>query len=123
MNNIEKYTAKTWKSLNDENISCTEKIKILNENIIEINQIIEDALEDAVLMGADPKQVIKVILKSLEEKILIISPNKVNNLIKYLIFCFFITLKLVLMIYKTLKIIDKVSSKYYVIEVIEKIVL
>ena len=69
MNNIEKnILPKTWKSLNDENISCTEKIKILNENIIEINQIIEDALEDAVLMGADPKQVIKVILKSLEEK-------------------------------------------------------
>ena len=59
---------KTWEGLDDENISCTEKIKILNENIIEIDQIIEDALEDAVLMGANPKQVIKVIIKSLEEK-------------------------------------------------------
>ena len=69
MNNNEKnILPKTWKGLGDENISCTEKIKILNENIIEIDQIIEDALEDAVLMGADPKQVIKVIIKSLEEK-------------------------------------------------------
>ena len=69
MNNNEKnILPKTWKGLNAENISCTEKIKILNENIIEIDQIIEDALEDAVLMGADPKQVIKVIIKSLEEK-------------------------------------------------------
>tara|TARA_B100001758_G_scaffold71665_1_gene60433 strand:+ start:55 stop:276 length:222 start_codon:yes stop_codon:yes gene_type:complete len=59
---------KTWEGLDDENVSCTEKIKILNENIIEIDQIIEDALEDAVLMGADPKQIIKVIIKSLEEK-------------------------------------------------------
>jgi len=67
-NNEKNILPKTWKDLDDENISCTEKIKILNENIIEIDQIIEDALEDAVLMGADPKQVIKVIIKSLEEK-------------------------------------------------------
>ena len=69
MNNNEKnILPKTWKGTDDEDISCTEKIKILNENIVEIDQIIEDALEDAVLMGADPKQVIKVIIKSLEEK-------------------------------------------------------
>ena len=69
MNSNEKnILPKTWEGLDDENISCTEKIKILNENIIEIDQIIEDALEDAVLMGANPKQVIKVIIKSLEEK-------------------------------------------------------
>ena len=59
---------KTWVGNNNENISCTEKIKILNENIIEINQMTEDALEDAILMGADPKQVIEVIMKSLEAK-------------------------------------------------------
>ncbi len=69
MNSNEKnILPKTWEGLDDENVSCTEKIKILNENIIEIDQIIEDALEDAVLMGADPKQIIKVIIKSLEEK-------------------------------------------------------
>ena len=69
MNSNEKnILPKTWEGLDDENISCIEKIKILNENIIEIDQIIEDALEDAVLMGANPEQVIKVIIKSLEEK-------------------------------------------------------
>ncbi|MBJ85176.1 MAG: hypothetical protein CMJ11_01020 [Pelagibacterales bacterium] len=52
---------------------------------------------------------------------LIISPNKVNNLIKYLIFCFFITFEISANsdIKTSLKIIDKVSSKYYVIEVLE----
>ena len=69
MNSNEKnILPKTWEGLDDENISCTEKIKILNENIIEIDQFIEDALEDAVLMGSNPEQVIKVIIKSLEEK-------------------------------------------------------
>lgn len=57
-----------WKGKNDEKISCTEKIKILNENILEINQIIDDAIEDAVLMGADPDQVKEVIIKATKEK-------------------------------------------------------
>ena len=64
----DKLLPKIWKGANDENISCTEKIKILNENIIEINQITDDAIEDAMLMGADPNQVIEVIIQSLKEK-------------------------------------------------------
>jgi hypothetical protein len=67
---------KIWKGENDENISCTEKIKILNENIIEINQITDDAIEDAILMGADPKQFIETIIKSMKEKNTDISNKK-----------------------------------------------
>ena len=63
-----KLLPKVWKSLEDEKISCTEKIKILNENIIEINQITDDAIEDAILMGADPNQVIDIIIQSLKDK-------------------------------------------------------
>ena len=64
----DKLLPKIWKGTNDENISCTEKIKLLNENIIEISQITDDAIEDAILMGADPNQVIEVIIQSLKEK-------------------------------------------------------
>ena len=67
-NKQKKILPKTWRGIDDEKISCTEKIKILNENIIEINQITEDALEDAILMGADPKQVVEVMIKILELK-------------------------------------------------------
>lgn len=63
-----KLLPKIWKGANDENISCTEKIKILNENILEISQITDDAIEDAILMGADPNQVIEIIIQSLKEK-------------------------------------------------------
>ena len=56
---------KVWKNSKNEPISCSEKIKILNENIIEINRMTEDAIEDAKLMGADPKQVINILKKSL----------------------------------------------------------
>ena len=59
---------KKWKDKNAQPVSCTEKIKILNENIIEINQLTEDAIEDAVLMGVDPDQVRSVLLKALNQK-------------------------------------------------------
>ena len=60
---------KVWKGKNDEVISCSEKIKLLNENIIEIKRMSDDAIEDAVLMGADPKQVIDILIKSLKKRI------------------------------------------------------
>ena len=46
-----------WKSENNEIISCTEKIKVMQQNITEIQQIAQDAFEDAILMGIDPIQV------------------------------------------------------------------
>ena len=60
---------KVWKGINSDVISCSEKIKLLNENIIEINRMSDDAIEDAVLMGADPKQVIDTLIKSLKKRI------------------------------------------------------
>ena len=58
-----------WKGSNNEAISCSEKIKLLNENIIEIKRMADDAIEDAVLMGADENQVIETIIKSLKERV------------------------------------------------------
>ena len=60
---------KVWKGRNNDIISCSEKIKLLNENIIEIKRMSDDAIEDAILMGADEKQVIDTIIKSLKKVI------------------------------------------------------
>ena len=38
-------------------VSCLEKIKVLNENIGEIESLCADALEDGVLMGCDAQQI------------------------------------------------------------------
>ena len=46
-----------WRSPAGEVISCTEKNKVLQENLVEIRQICQDALDDAVLMGCDEQQV------------------------------------------------------------------
>ena len=64
--NKNSFLPKIWKSSNNEPISCSEKIKILNENVVEIKRMTDDAIEDAELMGADPKQLIEILKKSLD---------------------------------------------------------
>lgn len=46
-----------WRSPKGEVIACVEKNKVMSENLEEIRQICQDALDDAVLMGIDSKQV------------------------------------------------------------------
>lgn len=50
-------------------VSCTEKVKVLEENWSEIQATLQDALDDAVLMGctvAQFKQEYKRLIDSLE---------------------------------------------------------
>lgn len=50
-------------------VSCHEKIKVLNENLQEIREMAQDALEDAILMGCDEgqfRQVMVMLIDSLE---------------------------------------------------------
>ena len=59
----------TWRQPDGKALSCVEKIKVLNENLAEIRQMAQDALEDAVLMGCDDGQfraVLAELVKTLE---------------------------------------------------------
>ncbi|HEX5319997.1 MAG TPA: hypothetical protein VFW46_12620 [Stellaceae bacterium] len=51
----------TWMTPEGEKVSCVEKIKVLNENLAELQGLAQDALEDAVLMGCDERQVREVL--------------------------------------------------------------
>ena len=46
-----------WRTPEGEPVSCIDKIKVLNENLAELRDLAQDALEDAVLMGCDERQV------------------------------------------------------------------
>jgi len=46
-----------WYGPDGEKIACTEKIKVMQQNIDELQQIAEDAFEDGVLMGINPDQI------------------------------------------------------------------
>ena len=50
-----------WRTPEGEPVSCIEKIKVLNENLTELRELAQEALEDAVLMGADERQVREVL--------------------------------------------------------------
>ncbi|MGE5537216.1 MAG: hypothetical protein ACM30I_01255 [Gemmatimonas sp.] len=46
-----------WLAPDGEPLACRDKIKVLNENLVELRAMAQDALEDAVLMGGDETQV------------------------------------------------------------------
>ena len=46
-----------WRQTDGKPVSCLEKIKVLNQNIREIETLCADALEDGVLMGCDAEQI------------------------------------------------------------------
>ncbi|MGH7036579.1 MAG: hypothetical protein ACREE4_11790 [Stellaceae bacterium] len=50
-----------WRTPAGEPVSCVEKIKVLNDNLAELQALAQDALEDAVLMGCDERQVREVL--------------------------------------------------------------
>ena len=55
-----------WLTPEGEPVSCRDKIKVLNENIAELQQLAQDALEDAILMGCDEAQFRDVMRKLVE---------------------------------------------------------
>lgn len=48
---------KPWRRLDGSIIACTEKLKVMRENFVELRQAALYVLEDAVLMGCDENQV------------------------------------------------------------------
>ena len=55
-----------WRQPDGAPVACVEKIRVLNENLVEIQAIAQDALEDAVLMGCDETQVRQVLHRLVE---------------------------------------------------------
>jgi hypothetical protein len=54
-------TETVWRTPTGEAVSCVDKLKVLNENLGELRNMAQDALEDAVLMGCDEAQFRRVI--------------------------------------------------------------
>jgi len=51
-----------WKRPDGSIVACTEKIKVLRENLEELRQMAQDAFEDALLMECDESQIRAVFL-------------------------------------------------------------
>ena len=56
-----KFEIPLWRQPDGLPLSCREKIKVLNENLEEIREMAQDALEDGILMGCDEAQLREVL--------------------------------------------------------------
>ena len=52
---------KFWKSNDNKKIICKEKISILNNNVTELQNLINQIYDEAILMGVEKKQIEKII--------------------------------------------------------------
>lgn len=52
---------RAWPGRDGEPIACREKLKTLSENHEEAAQVLQDAFEDAVLMGVDEAAMRKIL--------------------------------------------------------------
>ena len=46
-------SGRVWPQADGSPVSCREKLKTLEENDAELRQVMQDAFDDAVLMGVD----------------------------------------------------------------------
>lgn len=60
-------TPPVWLAPDGSAVACVEKIKVLNENLIEFRQLAQDLIDDAVLMGCCEKQINDTLQRTLEE--------------------------------------------------------
>jgi uncharacterized protein (UPF0335 family) len=51
-----------WPQPDGTPVSCREKLKMLSENHAELAQALQDAFEDAVLMGVDEQAMRRILL-------------------------------------------------------------
>lgn len=61
-----KFEIPVWLQPDGAPLSCREKIKVLNENLEEIREMAQDALEDGILMGCDETQLREVLMALVE---------------------------------------------------------
>lgn len=62
-----------WRQPDGEPVSCRDKLKVLQENHIEVLQALHDAFEDAILMGVDSdsmKDILTIAVQQLRSPII-----------------------------------------------------
>ncbi|GAJ29158.1 hypothetical protein Amme_049_012 [Acidomonas methanolica NBRC 104435] len=50
-----------WRDREGQPIGCVEKLRVLRENEAEVRQVMQDAFEDALLMGVAPEEMRSVL--------------------------------------------------------------
>lgn len=56
-----------WHKPSGAPVSCTEKIKVLNENYDELRSLAQETLDDALLMGCSEQQIRDILRQMLDD--------------------------------------------------------
>lgn len=56
-----------WLSESGEKVSCVEKIKVMQQNLEELQQMAQDTYEDGILMGVAPQQLKNFIIELMNQ--------------------------------------------------------
>jgi uncharacterized protein (UPF0335 family) len=56
----------TWPQSDGAPVSCREKLRVLQENHAELQAVMRDAFEDAVLMGVDEAAMRRILIATVE---------------------------------------------------------
>ena len=55
-----------WPGLDGNAVGCREKMRVLKENHDELAQVMQDAFEDAILMGVDEQAMRQILVGMVE---------------------------------------------------------
>ena len=61
------FVPPTWLKPDGSVLACVEKIKVLNENLTELRDLAQDAMDDAVLMGGTQAQIKQTLLCMIDQ--------------------------------------------------------
>jgi len=64
---MKRISKTAWKTADGASLACTEKLKVLEQNLAEFRALALDLLEDAALMGCDVGQVRQVLKEAVDE--------------------------------------------------------
>ncbi len=59
-------TTRLWLQPDGTPVSCREKVKTLEENDAELRQVLQDAFDDALLMGVDEAAMRRILIGVVE---------------------------------------------------------
>jgi hypothetical protein len=59
--------ARLWPQADGTPVSCREKMKTLDENDAEVRQVLQDAFDDAILMGVDEAAMRRILAEAVDQ--------------------------------------------------------
>ena len=62
-NKTDAWQGTVWRTQDGGVLSCVEKLKVLNDNFTELEQLCRDAFEDALLMGCEERQIREALMQ------------------------------------------------------------